>query len=171
MSFQLFELFVAYLFQPTHVDILWRHEEDGGQHSGVHLGDRDGEDEEPGEDTGDRVDHSQDGITQKKPKISADAPLQRFKDRQTKIMNRIQVECVKVLELMTHPVIRGLFRLWLWDRNPNVHMRRHQKRPIVLDEVVITVRTVGLLRYDLTRCSSHDWTFSHVSSLDKIQIT
>lgn len=69
------------LFQPAHVDVIWRHEEDGGQRASVHLGHRDGEDEEPGEDAGYRVDHSQDGITQKKPKVSADAPLQRFKDK------------------------------------------------------------------------------------------
>lgn len=47
-------------------------------------------------------------------------------------------------------------------------MRRDQKGPIDLDEVVVAVHTVGLLRYDLTRCSSHDWTLSYVSSLDKI---
>lgn len=75
--------FFAHLFQPAHVDILWRHEEDGGQRSSVHLSDGDGEDKEPGEDTGYRVDHSQDGVPQEKPKVSADAPLQRFKDKQT----------------------------------------------------------------------------------------
>lgn len=81
------------------MDILWRHKEDGGQRSRIHLGDRDGEDEEPGENTGYRVDHSQDGITQKKPKISADAPLQSCKIQTNKIIKIIQVDTVKVLKL------------------------------------------------------------------------
>lgn len=81
------------------MDILWRHKEDGGQRSSVHLGDRDGEDEEPGENTGYGVDHGQDGITQKKPKISADAPLQSCKIQTNKIIKIIQVDAVKVLKL------------------------------------------------------------------------
>lgn len=85
------------------MDVLRRHEEDGGQRSNVHLGDRDGEDKEPGEDAGYRVDHSQDGITQTKPQISADAPLQRFKNEQTKITNLTQADAVKALKLIFSP--------------------------------------------------------------------
>lgn len=77
----------GYLFQPVHVNVLWSHKEDGGQCASVHLGYRDGEDEQPGENTGHRVDHSQDGITQKKPNISADATLQRRKKNAAKSLN------------------------------------------------------------------------------------
>lgn len=81
------------------MNVLWSHEEDGGQCASIHLGYRDGEDEQPGENTGHGVDHSQDGITQKKPNISADATLQRRKKECCKIIESIKVNTSNVLKI------------------------------------------------------------------------
>lgn len=53
-----------YLFHSVDMDVLWCHEEDSGQCASIHLGYRDGEDQQPGEHTGKGVEYSQNGITQ-----------------------------------------------------------------------------------------------------------
>lgn len=66
----------VYLFQSVNLNVLRCHEEDGGQCASIHLGYRYREDKQPGEHTGQGVDHGQDRVTQQKPDISTYATLQ-----------------------------------------------------------------------------------------------
>lgn len=54
----------VYLFQCVNLNVLWCHEEDCGHRACIHLGYRYSEDEHPGKHTGQRVDDSQDRVTQ-----------------------------------------------------------------------------------------------------------
>ncbi len=66
-----------YLSQFVDLNVLWCHEEDGGQRANIHLGYGYSEDRQPGKHIGQEVDHNQDRVTKDQPKISADATLQR----------------------------------------------------------------------------------------------
>lgn len=54
----------SYLLHCVYLDVLWCHEENDAQCTGVYLGHRDGEDQQPGEQTSQAVDHNQDGVAQ-----------------------------------------------------------------------------------------------------------
>lgn len=53
-----------FLFQRVDPELLWCHEEDGGQHASIDFCYWDGEDQQPGEHTGIAVHQSQDRVTQ-----------------------------------------------------------------------------------------------------------
>lgn len=57
------------------VDLLWGHEQDGTHGPSVHFGDRDGENHEPGEQAGQRVDHAQQRVSQQQPHVRANPTL------------------------------------------------------------------------------------------------
>lgn len=52
------------LFQSVNLNVLWCHAEDSDQCASIHLEYRYREDQQPGEHTGQGVDHSEDRVTQ-----------------------------------------------------------------------------------------------------------
>lgn len=57
-------------------DVLGRQEEDDAQSLSVHLGDRDGEDQDPRDDADQSVNHDQGRISQQQPHVGGETTLQ-----------------------------------------------------------------------------------------------
>lgn len=65
----------SYLPQAVYVDTLWRQEQDLGDYTSIHLGSRDGEDKEPGDQADQAMDKTEKWETQEEPDVCADTPL------------------------------------------------------------------------------------------------
>lgn len=57
------------------MDTLWRLQKDFGDYASIHLGSRDGEDKEPGDQADQAMGKREEWEAQEKPEVSTDTPL------------------------------------------------------------------------------------------------